>query len=296
MHIRETDTISETELILTPQSEVYHLHLQPHQLANTVITVGSPDRVAEISKHFDSIEHRAQNREFITHTGCIGKKPITVISTGIGTGNIDIVLNELDALVNIDFTTRTIKEQKTALNIIRLGTCGTLQKDVPVNSFIVSTHAIGLDNLLHYYNFQNGPQEVELLNAFTTQTGIGDGVIKPYLNDCADTLLNKFGNGYLCGITATCPGFYAPQGRSVRLTPVYPDLLDRMAGFTHHNSRVLNFEMETAAIYGLGKLLGHNCLSVSVALANRATHTFSTDPDAAVERMIVQSLEIIVAV
>ena len=288
-------TLSETELILTEQSEVYHLHLVPEQLATTVITVGSPDRVAEVSKHFDSITHRVQNREFITHTGQIGSKPITVISTGIGTGNIDIVLNELDALVNIDFATRTIKEQKTALNIIRLGTCGTLQKDVAVDSLIASTHAIGLDNLLHYYRFSNSDEESALLNAFIEQTGIGEGVVKPYINECSGALLQLFSGAYLQGITATCPGFYAPQGRRVRLTPVYPDLLEQMAGFNYQGHRILNFEMETAAIYGLGKLLGHNCLSVSAALANRAKHTFSKDPDAAVERMIVQSLAIIAA-
>lgn len=295
MHIDHNNIFTETELILTGQSQVYHLHLQPHQLANTVITVGSPDRVAEVSKHFDRIEHRAQHREFITHTGYIGAKPITVISTGIGTGNIDIVLNELDALVNIDFANRKIKDKKTILNIVRLGTCGTLQKDIPVDSLIATTHAVGLDNVLHFYEAANNYREAAMLAAFVAQTGIGHKTIQPYLHEGSAALLHKFTGPYLHGITATCPGFYAPQGRRLRLAPFYPDILERMAGFSYQQSRILNFEMETAAIYGLGKLLGHNCLSVSAALANRATHTFSQNPDAAVEKMIVQSLDIIAA-
>ncbi len=296
MSINIVKPIEDTELIINERGNIYHLDLAPEQLATTVITVGSPDRVKEVSKHLDMITHKAQHREFITHTGRIGSKEISVISTGIGSGNIDIVFNEMDALANIDFKTRTIKDQKTVLSVFRLGTCGTLQKDVAVDSMIVSSHGIGLDNLLLYYRTTNNPDETYILNEFMRHTSIGVKNIQPYITEAPISLRRHFGPEYVHGITATCPGFYAPQARSLRLSPTFPDLLDALATFSCMDNRITNFEMETAAIYGMGKLLGHKCISISAALANRATKAFSKDPDAAVDKMIVHSLEIITGI
>jgi uridine phosphorylase len=288
-----TNPIEDTELIITERGTVYHLDLAPEHLAPIIITVGSQDRVKEVSKHFDSITHRAQHREFVTHTGSIGAREISVVSTGIGSGNIDIVFNEIDALVNIDFATRTVKAKKTQLSIIRLGTCGALQRDIAVDSMIVSTHGIGLDNLLLYYSPANNAEECYILNEFQRHTNLGGNNIHPYINEASIGLLRHFGTQYIHGITATCPGFYGPQGRSLRLKPAIPNLLDTLAAFSCKDTRIVNFEMETAAIYGMGKLLGHKCLSVSAALANRATKVFSKNPDLAIEKMIAHSLEII---
>lgn len=285
--------IPESELIITPRGTIYHLDLAPEHLAPNIITVGDPDRVKEVSKHFDSITHRAQHREFVTHTGYIGGKHISVVSTGIGPDNIDIVFNELDALANIDFKTRTIKEQKTTLSIIRLGTCGGLQPDVPCDSMIVSSYAIGLDNLMHYYKLTNNPEETYLLNDFIAHTGLAQKNLVPYIAESAISLRRHFGSDYVHGITVTCPGFYGPQGRSLRLPVAFPHLIDALGTFSSKDTRITNFEMETSAIYGLGKLLGHKCLSVSAVVANRANKTFSKDGNKAVEKMIQRSLEVI---
>jgi uridine phosphorylase len=258
--------------------------------------VGDPGRVAEVSKYFDRIEHKAQHREFITHTGYIGKKRLSVVSTGIGTDNIDIVLSEIDALVNIDFSTRTVKAQKRALNIIRLGTCGSLQADVPVGSLIASSYGIGLDNLLHYYRYNNNPEETFLLQAFQQHTRLTGPPIVPYIAQSTIGLRKHFAKGFVHGITVTCPGFYGPQGRSLRASLAYPHLLDALASFNSHNERVINFEMETSAIYGLGKILGHHCLSINVAIANRFQKTFNYDKAAAIDNMIKQSLDVIAGI
>ena len=286
--------IEESELIITDRGTVYHLDLAPEQLAATVITVGSCDRVKEVSKHFDKITHTAQHREFITHTGYIGSKHISVISTGIGSGNIDIVFNEIDALANIDFKTRTIKDKKVALSVIRMGTCGTLQKDIPVDSMIVSSHGIGIDNLLLFYQSKNTPEEMYILNEFQQHTNIGSKNISPYITEASISLRKHFGPEYVHGITVTCPGFYGPQGRALRLPPAFPHLLDSLASFSCQGNSIANFEMETSAMYGMGKLLGHKCLSISAALANRATKAFSKNPDATIDKMIKHSLEIII--
>lgn len=288
--------IQESELIITDQGAIYHLDLRPEQLAPTVITVGSPERVKEVSKHFDGITHKARHREFITHTGYIGNKQLTVISTGIGVGNIDIVMNEIDALANIDFTSRTIKETHTPLSIIRLGTCGTVQHDIDVDSLIVSTYAIGMDNLLLYYNMENGGEELQLLHEFERQMGTIATPIKPYIVQGSQTLSGHFRNGFTHGITVTCPGFYGPQGRILRLSPAITDLPGKLAAFEHNNHRVANFEMETSALYGMARLLGHECLSISTAIANRAMGQFSSDHIASVENMILRSLEVICAI
>ena len=291
-----TTSIAASELIITERGTIYHLDLAPEHLAPTVITVGDPSRVKEVSKHFDRITHTAAHREFVTHTGYIGNKHISVVSTGIGPDNIDIVFNELDALVNIDLQTRTIKEHKTTLSIIRLGTCGALQADIAVDSMIVSSHGIGLDNLLHYYRSTNTPDESYILSEFQRHTNLGQNHIIPYITEAAIALRKYFGAEYAHGITVTCPGFYGPQGRVLRLPVAFPHLIDALTTFSCHEHRVTNFEMETSAIYGLGKLLGHKCLSISTVVANRTNKTFSKDGNKAVEHMIKHSLEIIAGI
>ena len=285
--------IAESELIINERGAVYHLDLRPEELATTVITVGDPDRVAKVSRHFDAIEVKQQHREFISHTGRIGAKRITVLSSGIGPDNIDIVLNELDALVNIDFETRTVKETLTPLNIIRIGTSGSLQADVPVDSFVASTHGLGLDNLLNFYRLEANDEEKALLQQFITHTQLNAQITNPYISYGSATLLKHFVDGYHHGITVTCPGFYGPQGRILRLGIKNPDLINRLTQFNYGQHRITNFEMETSAIYGLGRLLGHHCLSVNAIVANRIHQQFSKDSGVLVENLITKSLDII---
>jgi len=285
--------IPESELILNSRGAIYHLDLRPEELARTVITVGDPDRVPLVSRHFDSIEFSRQHREFITHTGYLGKKRITVVSTGIGPDNIDIVLNELDALVNIDLTERTLLPDHTALNIMRLGTSGSLQADIPVDSFVASTHGLGLDNLLNFYRHEVHEDEKQLLQAFITQTQLNSHISHPYIFRAGSSLLKHFVNNFSHGITVTCPGFYGPQGRILRLGLTHPDLPERLTQFSYGPHRITNFEMETSAIYGLGKMLGHHCLSLNTIVANRVTKKFSSDSYAAVEKLITTALDII---
>jgi uridine phosphorylase len=284
--------IEESELIINSRGAIYHLDLRPEELASTVITVGDPGRVAAVSKHFDAVTVKREHREFVTHTGRIGDKEISVVSTGIGPDNIDIVFNELDALANIDFNSRTVKPQLKSLNIIRLGTSGALQKDISVDSIVATTHVIGLDNLLHFYQQQNNNEEDSIIEAFINHTGAQS----PYIASAGISVLKHFVEGYHHGITVTCPGFYGPQGRVLRLPLKYPELIDQLTSFSHGNHRITNFEMETSAIYGLGKLLGHHCLSISAIVANRVEKKFSSDGNAAVEKMIVQSLQIIAGI
>ncbi|WP_343704625.1 nucleoside phosphorylase [Chitinophaga sp.] len=285
--------IAESELILNARGAVYHLDVRPEELAETVITVGDPDRVQAVSRHFDRMEGTYRHREFVTHTGYIGQKRLSVVSTGIGTDNIDIVLNELDALVNIDFNTRLVKEEPAALQIIRLGTAGSLQESVPVDSFVVSSHGLGLDNLLPFYTYQNTPEELLLLEAFRGQIRLQPNAARPYLIEAASTLLERFTDGFHTGITVTCPGFYAPQGRALRGGLSHPDLIEQLSGFSFENRHITNFEMETAGIYGLGRVLGHHCLSISAIVANRIRQEFSKDGNAAVNALIEKALGII---
>jgi uridine phosphorylase len=285
--------IAESELIINPRGAIYHLDIHPDELAPTVITVGDPGRVEEVSKHFDKIECRNSHREFISHTGYVGKKRITVLSSGIGPDNIDIVLNELDALVNIDFNTRTIRPQLSSLNILRIGTSGSLQMDIPVDSYVASTHGLGIDNLLNFYRFSHNDEEQQLLHAFVTQTQLHQSITHPYISSAGSSLLKNFVDGFYRGITVTCPGFYGPQGRILRLGLSNPELVDRLTQFSFGQHRISNFEMETSAIYGLGKLLGHQCLSVNAIVANRVAKQFSKDGKKAVERLIVRVLGIL---
>ncbi|MFT3844015.1 MAG: nucleoside phosphorylase [Lacibacter sp.] len=288
--------IAESELIINNRGAIYHLDVRPDELAPTVITVGDPDRVKEVSKYFDTVEHKRQHREFITHTGYIGKKRISVVSTGIGPDNIDIVMNELDALANIDFESRTVKSELTSLHIMRLGTSGSLQADIPVDEFVASTHGLGVDNLLHFYRRENNDEEKELLQAFVTHTQIHNSLSAPYINGAGSQLLKHFVQGYHRGITVTCPGFYGPQGRVLRLGLSNPSFVDRLTHFQFGQHRISNFEMETSAIYGLGRLMGHQCLSLNVIVANRVKKEFSKDGAAAVEGLIKKSLEIIAGI
>jgi len=286
-------SIAASELIINDRGALYHVNCRPEEIAQTIITVGDPDRVKEVSKYFDKIEFKNQHREFVTHTGYIGKKRISVTSTGIGPDNIDIVLNELDALVNIDLETRTVKENLTSLNIIRVGTCGSLQKDIPVDSFVASTHGLGLDNLLNFYLHSNNEEEKQILHAFITHTQMQQGISEPYINAASISLLKEFVSGFHQGITVTCPGFYGPQGRVLRMGLKQPQLIDRLSSFSFGQHRISNFEMETSAIYGMGKILGHHCLSLSAIVANRISKEFSKDGGAAVEELIKRTLEII---
>jgi uridine phosphorylase len=281
----------ETELIITDKGHVYHLDINEEFIADDVIVVGDQNRVKEISNLFTKIDCKAEHREFVTHTGWFNGKRITVISTGIGTDNIDIVINELDAAVNIDLKTRTEKKQKRSLNIIRLGTSGALQGDIPVNSLVVSEYGLGLDGLLNYYADYKKINEDALSEAFMQHTSWTPNLPYPYCVKADETLFKKFAAGNFSGITATAPGFYGPQGRQLRLKAAKPDLNELLTSFNSGGKRISNFEMETSALYGLGKLLGHKCLTVCVIIANRVVKQFTPDYKKSVDLLIKQSLE-----
>ncbi len=289
------EPIGASELIITDKGRVYHLDMHPDDLGDIVITVGDPDRVPLVSRYFDRVNVKRAHREFISHSGVLAGKTITVLSTGIGPDNIDIALNELDALANIDFDTRLPKEHHRTLTIIRLGTSGSLQASIPVDALVASTFGIGLDNMLHYYRHTYNAEENYLLGAFLQHTGLGGNTpVQPYIAEGSIGLLNYFTNAeFFRGITVTCPGFFGPQGRVLRLPLAFPDLIDKLASFSNGPHFVSNFEMETSAIYGLGKLMGHHCLSVNTIIANRQNKTFTSNGEAAVDNMIVKSLEII---
>ena len=288
--------IGASELIINDRGAIYHLNVRPEEIADTIITVGDPERVAEVSKYFDSVEHKLAHREFITHTGYIGQKRISVLSTGIGPDNIDIALNEIDALANINFDTRTINDQKKSVSIIRMGTCGSLQGEVGVNELVAGTHGLGIDNVLHFYQRENNEEEKAILAAFDEHTKISAHKIQPYIATASAGLLKHFTEGYSHGITVTCPGFYGPQGRILRLPLKMPNLVDQMTSFKYGQHRIANFEMETSAIYGLCNLLGHQCLSINVIIANRVKKEYSKDMGKAVDHMIEKSLGIIAGI
>lgn len=282
--------IATSELILNPDGSVYHLNLHPQDIAQTIIFVGDQDRVEKITKHFDSIEFTKQKREFKTQTGYYKGTRMTVISTGIGPDNIDIVMNELDALVNIDLQTRKPKTELTKLNIVRIGTSGSLQADIPVDSMVMSQYGLGLDNMLRSYLIDT-ISEPELEEAFITQTNWDLRKGRPYVVAGSKILEKKFeSNAIFKGFTGTAGGFYGPQGRVLRLGIQDPELNSKMDSFTYNGTRMTNLEMETGAIYGLGKLLGHECLSLNAIIANRATGTFSEDPYKTVEELIEYAL------
>lgn len=284
-------TFPESELIITPERSVYHLNLRSEQLANDVILVGDPGRVKEVSKHFDHIEHEMQNREFIIHTGRIGNKRISCVATGIGTDNIDIVLNELDACVNIDLDTRREKTEKTTLNLVRIGTTGSLQADLDIDQWVASAYVIGLDGLLNYYKYNKSIEQMDLIEDFIWRTGYPYTLAKPYVFKASGQLLDLFTEKCRAGITLTAPGFYAPQGRKLRYELLYPELIDNYSQFSYNGYNTTNLEMETSALYGLGHLLGHNVCTVCAVVANRVNKTFSKDGHKAVEGLITFVLD-----
>ncbi len=284
--------IAESELILNSDGSVYHLQLRENEIADTIITVGDPDRVKEVSKHFDKIEVRKKNREFVSHTGYSGKKRITVISTGIGPDNIDIVLTELDALANVDFKTRLIKKEKKVLKIIRIGTSGSLQSDIPVDSFLASWYGLSLDNLLHFYQPKLSNNEINLANEFSKKVLTKDSKIHPLVISASKDLMQVFASDNVnTGITVTCPGFYGPQGRIVRNKLAYPNLIDNLNTFQFKNLRITNFEMETSAIYGMARMMGHQAISLNAIVANRVLKQFSKNGHKAVQKLIKLALE-----
>jgi uridine phosphorylase len=284
----------ESELIVNKRGAIYHLNLRPDELAQNVILVGDPGRVGEVSQYFDKIEIKTGNREFITHTGTIGNTRISCISTGIGTDNIDIVLNELDALVNIDLQTRDEKAQKTSLRLLRLGTTGALQPDIKVDSFIASAYVIGLDGVLNYYKYQKSIEQLELISDFVQQVGYPHELAKPYAFKASEKMLSMFTDQCRHGITLTAPGFYAPQGRKLRFELMFPELIDNYSKFRYLGNAATNLEMETSALYGIGTLLGHHVCTLCAVVANRMNKTFSADGHKSVDELIKYSLQKII--
>lgn len=287
-------SIKDSELILNPDGSVYHLNLRPDDISDTIIFVGDQDRVEKITKHFDSIEFSTQKREFKTQTGYYKDRRISVISTGIGPDNIDIVLNELDALVNIDLETRKPKTALTSLNIIRIGTSGSLQKDIPVDSFVLTTHGLDINGMLHFYQIE-GISNPDIEDAFITHTNWDKNKARPIVINNS-TYLEKYfeGDKIHKGMTGTAGGFYGPQGRVLRLPLQDATLNSKLDNFSYKDFRITNFEMETSVIYGLSKLLGHEALSLNAIIANRATGNFSKDPKKTIEKLIKYALERIV--
>lgn len=265
----QNNSLPESELILNKDGSVYHLHLKDEHIADTVIIVGDQRRVQEVSKYFDSIDFKVQNREFVTHTGSYKGKKITALSTGIGTDNIDIVINELDAAVNIDSTTRLAKSVKRKLSIVRIGTSGALQADIPVGAQVISEFGLGLDGLIYYYHYEFDKLEKELTEKINSHLKWNPELSRPYITKGSERLIQLLEKGMVKGITATATGFYGPQGRKLTLTPKDPGINDRLRSFVYQKYRVTNFEMETSALYGLGRLLQHDCCTCCLIIANR---------------------------
>lgn len=282
--------IKDSELPLQLNGAVYHLNLFPEEIADNVIVVGDPNRVEKVSCHFDAIEVKKSNREIVTHTGTYKGKRISVLSTGMGCDNIDIVLNELDALANIDLKTREIKESGRQFNIVRIGTCGALQPDIEVNTFIAAKAGFGFDGMLHFYDY-GGISDEKLVESFVEQTGWNERLPYPYCVEGSQALLDKIGFDMTHGITASSGGFYGPQGRELRGKLKYPELNSKIEAFRYEGKRITNLEMETSALYGLSKMFGHNALTVCVAIANRVTKKFSEDYKPHVARLIETVLE-----
>jgi uridine phosphorylase len=283
----ENRPIPPSELILNSDGSIYHLHLKPEHLASFVFTVGDPDRVPLVSRYFDRIEFKTQKREFVTHTGWKNGKRLTVMSTGMGTDNIEILMTELDALVNIDLETRLSKPQRTSLNIVRLGTSGSMQEYIPVGTLLASELAVGIDSLMTFYPSLSEDQSFG--KAIQKELELG---FTPYQASASPQLLSFLGDSFVRGITLTCPGFYAPQGREVRLKPRMDHMIERLSSIEIAGKRLTNFEMETAGYYAMGKLLGHRMLSLSAIVANRVLEEFDSHADETVEKLIVTALDI----
>ena len=284
--------IPTSQLVLNSEGAVYHLNLHPDQLADDVLLVGDPGRVELIASFFDKIEVERQNRELVTRTGYFNGKRITVMSTGMGTDNLDIVMNELDALANIDLKTRTPKEGHRSLNLIRIGTCGALQPEIEVeDSYVATRYAIGLDGLLYFYAKNKEVNDIAMRDAFIKQMDYPKDLPLPYVVEGSKELFDRLAQGYYQGLTATAPGFYGPQGRTLRMDLAYPEHNRKIESFNYQGWRVCNFEMESSALYGLGKMMGHNCLTICVAIANRVTEKFASDYHPYVKKLVINTLE-----
>jgi len=283
--------IHPSELVLNPDGSIYHLKLQPEQIGRKIIVAGDPGRIKSISAHFDRIDHIVENREFVTHTGIYKNQKVSAIATGIGTDNIDIVLNELDALVNIDLEKREIKKEHTELEIVRIGTCGSIQEDVPADEVVVSTHAFGLDGLLNFYAFKMNAEEQKVYSEIIQQTNWNKHMNVPYLVSGSSNLIQRIGKNYHHGITVTAPGFYAPQGRALRLKPRVSDVNEKLRAFKYKDFRIVNYEMETSALYGLSSLLGHQACTVCAVVANRYANSFSKDYKPVINQLIKEVLD-----
>ena len=283
--------IEASELIINADGSIFHLHLLPEQLADDVILVGDPGRVALVSKHFDNIECKVQNREFVTHTGTYKGKRISVLATGIGTDNIDIVMNELDALANIDLKKRVAKDEHRTLNLLRIGTSGGLQEDMEIGTFLLTETAIGFDGLLNFYRRRDEACNLDMEEKFIKHMSWNPRLASPYFVDSSDFFLKKFGSEFRRGITISAPGFYGPQGRELRLEIQDREINDKIRSFRYNGRCITNYEMESSAIFGLSKLLGHNAGTVCLIIANRYAKCFAKDPAPLMEDLIERTLE-----
>lgn len=280
-----------TDLIFNPDGSVFHLHLNPSDIAKDIILVGDPGRVSQVSSHFNKIELKKQNREFNTHTGFIGTRRITVISTGIGTDNVDIVINELDALFNVVPATGLQKNQLTSLTLVRIGTTGGLQKDIPLNSFILTRVAAGFDGVLNFYEGRELITDNKAESEFRKWVSWHDDLPSPYFVKSSDQLFDKLNHDVVTGITVSAPGFYGPQGRTVRLKPVDPELNKKIAAFRYNNMRITNYEMESSALYGLASMLGHQAVAICAMIANRATGEITKEYIPVMDKLISFTLD-----
>ena len=283
----ENQPIPASELIINPDGSIYHLHLKPEHLASTVFTVGDPDRVPLVSQYFDQIDFKTRKREFVTHTGWKSGKRVTVMSTGMGTDNIEILMTELDALVNVDLETRLIKPEKTSLQIIRIGTSGSMQADLPVGTMLASEIGIGMDTLMAYYPELDEDQSIA--KAIQAELNLS---FLPYQAPASTFLLSKLDEEVVKGVTLTCPGFYAPQGREVRLKPRFDRMIERLSSLNLEGKRLTNFEMETAGYYAMGALLGHEMLSLNAIVANRPLKKFDKEAEKSIDRLIQAALKL----
>ena len=279
--------ISEVDLILNKDGSVYHLNLKPEHISDTIITVGDPNRVHMVSAYFDTVDFEMNKREYITHVGKFKGKKITVISTGMGTDNIEIFFNEVDALANINLKTREVKQRKRKLNIIRIGTSGAIQEDIPIDSHLVSDYAVGLDRIMHFYNLPQNEFEKQVAGEISEKAGLG---FTPYIVNGSGKLMQQIGKGMIRGNTITCPGFYAPQGRKIRLDIKLPKIIEDLNCYHKNKFRLTNFEMETAAYYAFGRLMGHEVLSVNAMIANRIKNKFSRNSTKTIDSLIKKVL------
>lgn len=284
--------MEKSELVLKPDGSVYHLALFPHEIADTIILVGDPERSDWVSSFFDKIEVSRRNREIISYTGYYKNKRISVVSTGMGTDNIDIVVNELDALANIDLEKREVKREHKSLNLIRIGTSGALHNKIDINNVVISEMALGMDGLLHYYKHDSSIRETDLEKAVLQKVNWPDTLPNPYIVSGDQGLFNKLNSDqFHKGITVTASGFYAPQGRVLRLPLAYPELINQFENFEYQGHILANFEMETSALFGLAKLMGHRACTLCVAIANRVTKDFSEDYSQAIKNLALHVLD-----